>query len=370
MLDEDDRDENLMTTTFDSASVAADGFMVGRARAVRLADVQRTTVEWLWSQRIPRGAITILDGDPGLGKSTLMADIAARVTTGNVMPFANNRAEPGNVILMSAEDHIANTIKPRLEAAGADTQRVAAFVSVATPEDPDAMPTLASEDVAALEELIVDENASLVIVDPLAAYLPAGTDAHKDTDVRRVLRALAAMAQRTAVAIVIVRHLRKGEGPALYRGSGSIGIIGAARSGLLVAPGPNGTLYLAATKSNLGKKAPTVTWHLADAGEVARVEWGAIAEGVDADSLAVVTGGSSEVSKAADELEAILADGPVPANDATQQVIDRIRCSPATVRRAREQLGVVCTQERNPDGRAQRWIWKLREPAVDEMHDE
>lgn len=338
-------------------------------RTVCLANVEPERVEWLWDGRIPRGMLALVDGDPGLGKSTLTLDLVARVTTGAPMPCATDAARrpPANVLVMSAEDHLSATIRVRLDAAGADMARVHAVVAMPRIGEPDAPPALTPEGIAGLESAIRFHRAALVVIDPLMAYLGAGVDAYRDQDVRRVLHLLAACAERTGAAILIVRHLRKGAGPALYRGGGSIGIAGAARSVMLVAtdPADESARVIAIVKSNLAPSVPALRWRLVDTGGVARVEWLGPAEGLTADELAAVPEGRTRdtaadpIDHAIDGLRQVLADGPVPALEAEREVRDYASCSRATVRRAREQIGVLCERQRTASGRTAGWVWHL-----------
>jgi hypothetical protein len=332
-------------------------------RTVCLADVEPEHVRWLWAGRVPSGHLTLIDGDPGLGKSTLTLDLVARVTTGAPMPDepAGVRRPPAAVVLMTAEDHPATTIRPRLDAAGADVRRVHAITAMPRARDPEAPPTLAPEDVARLELVIREHHAALVIVDPLMAYLPGDIDAYRDQDVRRTLRPLAAVAERTGAAIVIVRHLRKGSGSALYRGGGSIGIVGAARSALMVAAAPreedapdDGVRVIAPVKSNLGPMAPALRWRLVDTGGVARIEWLGVADGVTADALAAPPPARSSDGKldaAINALRDVLSEGPVAARQAHAMVIEMVGCGERTVEAARARLGVEPIRVRTPDGR-------------------
>jgi hypothetical protein len=246
----------------------------------RLADVKPERVEWLWPGWLPRGKPVTLDGDPGLGKSTLALEITATVTTGGVWPDGTRCDYPGAVLLMSAEDGLADTVRPRADAAGADVTMVHAIEGVPMIDEFGEVtlrpPTLA--DVVALEEAIVQTGARLLIVDVIMAYLPNGTDSHRDQDVRRVLSRLAGAADRTGCTVLLLRHLNKAKGgDPLYRGGGSIGIVGAARAGMLVAADPDDPerRVLASVKSNLGPSPESQAYRLVDAGEhgVARVQW-------------------------------------------------------------------------------------------------
>jgi len=222
-----------------------------------LADVEARPVAWVWERWIPRGALTILDGDPGLGKSTLMMDLAARITRGWGMPPAGDGAggEPAGVLLLTAEDALDVTVRPRLDAAGADPARVHALEAVKTGDDE--RPPVLPWDLALVESLIAYKGVRLIVADPIMAYLDGQLDAHRDQDVRRLLHQLMLLADRTGTAIVLVRHLNTLTGPpALYRGGGSIGIIGAVRSALLVGRHPSEAHHyvLASNKCNLAAR--------------------------------------------------------------------------------------------------------------------
>jgi putative DNA primase/helicase len=245
-----------------------------------LADVEPERVSWLWPGRIPVGKLVTLDGDPGLGKSTLALSFGAPITTGAPWPDGSLCEHRGAVLLLSAEDGLADTVRPRLDAAGADVTKVHAIEGVPIIDEHGERvlrpPTLA--DVAALEEAINRTGARLLVIDVVMAYLPDGTDSHKDQDIRRVLSRLAALADRTGCTILLLRHLNKASGrDPLYRGGGSIGIVGAARAGLLVAPDPDDPerRVLASVKSNLGPAPDSLAYRLVEAGEfgVARVQW-------------------------------------------------------------------------------------------------
>ncbi|OBI07067.1 AAA family ATPase [Mycobacterium scrofulaceum] len=245
-----------------------------------LAEVTPERVAWLWEGRVPAGKLVTLDGDPGLGKSTLALAFAAIVATGGQWPDGTRCEHPGDVVLLSAEDGVADTIRPRADAAGADPARI--HVVRGVPVDDNGalrLPTLA--DVEQLRQVITDTSARLVIIDVLMAYLPVTTDSHKDQDIRSVLARLSALAEETGATILLLRHLNKGKGAdPLYRGGGSIGIVGAARAGMLVAPDPEDpdVRVLAWTKSNLAPAPDSLNYRLVDAPEhgCARVVWGGV----------------------------------------------------------------------------------------------
>jgi hypothetical protein len=224
--------------------------------AERLSQIKSATIQWLWEPYLPRGKLAILDGDPGVGKSLLTIDLAARLSRGVQLPNGSPAGRPHVTILLSAEDGAADTTRPRAEAAGADLDQVIAIdVSAGTPLFfPARLPEL--------EELIREHRADLVVIDPVMAFLPPEVAATLDQCVRRGLGPLAALAARTDCAILLVRHLRKSDGGhAVHRGLGSIGIIAAARTGLLAARHPaDPTLgVLAVTKANLSGSGPSLS---------------------------------------------------------------------------------------------------------------
>lgn len=239
---------------------------------------QRTT--WLWNGFLPFGRIVLLDGDPKLGKSTLLLDIAARYTTAQPMPFDEGpTAEPRDVIVLSAEDAAADTIRPRLEAAGADLSMVHVVTAVKDKDDERHFTIM--EDQERLENLAQRVNAGFIIVDPLVAYL-GGMDFHRDQDVRRVMRALNGIAERRNLCVCAIRHMNKSKSADLiYRGGGSIGVIGAARVGLLLGKHPTDWAttedrVFAVAFSNLSKIPQGIRMTLKDdaATGTAKVVWG------------------------------------------------------------------------------------------------
>src|SRR5215210_2322197 len=210
----------------------------------RLDTVVAQDVAWVIPGRAALGFITMLDGDPGLGKSTLLTDWVARLTTGRPILGGVSQA-PAGVVLLSGEDHLQSTIQPRMRAAGADLSRVlylnrvpniGAFASTSADVHPLNIPS----DLFYLELAVRNVDAALVIVDPITLFLDAGVNANDGGDVRRALDPLLELAERMGFAVILVRHLSKAsEGPAIYRGLGSISFGGMARFGMILGQHPD-----------------------------------------------------------------------------------------------------------------------------------
>ncbi len=311
-----------------SAEMAADR---PQAVIVRLDAVQAQPVDWLWEGRIPLGAVTLIEGDPNLGKSTLTADLAARVSRGWRMPPDGGPMpdlQPAGVLLLSAEDSLEQTIKPRLEAAGADTSRIVAFTAVRDSSG-DERPPVLPYDLTELETTIMQHAARLVVVDPLMAYLDSEINAHRDQDVRHAMHRFKLLAERTGVALVVVRHLNKlGGGSAIYRGGGSIGIIGAARSALLVGrdPSDRSTCVIASVKSNLSRPPASLRYRLESATvngvEVGRIGWMGECD-LTADDLVArpePPRAKSKAEQCADAIRELIGDGAIKSDELDQQL--------------------------------------------------
>jgi DNA polymerase I-like protein with 3'-5' exonuclease and polymerase domains len=305
---------------------------------IMLSEVQAETVEWLWERRIPLGKITVLDGDPGLGKSVLTTDLAARVTTGRAMPYGFQKRESAGVVILSAEDGAGDTIRPRFDAAGGDPTKV---VLLGT-EEMLAIP----EDLGTIERAIKQVDAKLVIVDPIMAFMGEEVNPNSDKEVRRALTPVKQLAERLGVAVLIVRHLNKTPGGNhLYRGGGSIGIIGAARVGLLVGPHPDDEdlRVLAGQKSNLGPFPESLKYRIETAeNDSARVSYEGTVEMKPQDLLKGPQG--EEERSAADEarhfLRSVLAEGVRKESNSVKAEAKSLGISETTLNRVKRSIGV------------------------------
>lgn len=338
---------------------------------VRLSDVRPEPVAWLWPGRIALGKLTLIAGDPGLGKSFLTLDMAARVSRGWAWPDAPGVATtPGGVVLLNAEDGVADTIRPRLDAAGADVTRIVtleAVRSVGANGRESARAFDLSRDLSALEDAIQSvEGCRLVVIDPVAAYL-GGVDSHKNAEVRGLLTPLGAIAERHGVAVVAVTHLNKSAGgPAIYRAMGSLAFAAAARAAWVVSKdraGPHRRLLLP-IKNNIAMDTGGLAYRIEPLGVdgCPVVEWEPDPVNVSADDALAGDrgegGGRSERDDAAEWLVNQLAKGPQAAKDVERDASEA-GYSFATVRRAKAAIGVV---SRKPAFGGP-WEWTL--PAQD-----
>lgn len=329
---------------------------------VRLSSVQRERVEWLWDQRIPLGKITLIDGDPGLGKSLLSIDIAARITQGRRMPDGSPGFE-GDVVMMSAEDGLGDTIRPRLELAGADLDRVISLATLPAPEGQERVAVI-PDDLPHLISVVQETSAALVIIDPLMAFLSSRINAHRDQDVRRALAPLALAAGKHRFAVVVIRHLNKSSATTnpLYRGGGSIGIGGAARSAMVIAEDPDNheRRILAPTKSNLGPRTSSLAYRIEAEDDVPRIVWDGTS---DHTAEALLTQSTAEQksqrTQAKDFLREVLAEGPMDSAK-VQAMAEDHGLKRNTVWNAKKELGVRARKV----GYQGAWSWELSKEST------
>ena len=325
---------------------------------VRISDVQREEVSWLWNHRIPRGKLTFIDGDPGEGKSFLSLALATAITRGFGLPGEKEPREPETVLIMNAEDGLADTIRPRLEDMGADISRVVALRGLTDEEGQERSLTLADLDV--IEKAIVEHRPALVIVDPIIAYV-AGKDTHRANEVRGLLAPLAALAEKYKCAILAIRHLNKGTSKAAYRGQGSIDFLAACRSAFLAGEDPEnpGQKVLCHIKANLGPKTPSLTYTINEG----RFLWGGESDITAEQVLADQAGGEERnlLEDAKRFLRDLLRDGPLPSSEVKRQAKEA-GIAERTVWRAKTTLGVKAVKGGFEGG----WKWSLPPEACQE----
>jgi len=319
---------------------------------VNMADVEPETVDWLWQPYIPKRKVTLLEGDPGIGKSWVSLAIATAVSLGKGLP-GQEPGEPSNTLLASAEDGLGDTIRPRLDAMGADVSRVVAI---------DGALTLDDAGFTLLEDYINTVKPVLLIIDPLVGYLGAAVDIHRANETRSVMARLAKLAETHQLAILAVRHLSKyGGAKPIYRGLGSIDFSAACRSVLLAGCDAENSQKrgIVQIKSNLAQSVPSIGFELRDGG----FYWTGESDLTAARILAVEDSGEGKTARdeAADFLRDELANGPVE-----WQQIEKDRkaagITEITLRRAREYLCVKIRRDGEPGRKGGgRSVWALPE---------
>jgi hypothetical protein len=354
---------------FEGADDGADGAPARRVGGLEYAlasEVEQRPVRWLWPGRFASGKMGILAGFPDTGKTNLACDIAARVSAGLEWPDGSGRAERGRALFMSAEDDPADTLAPRLQAAGADLANVA-FVGMTVRTREGARMLNLGEDLDRLSRLVdALGGVRLLVIDPISAYLGGRIDGHRNTEVRAVLSPVGEWAERHGAAVVCVTHFNKGgSGRALYRITDSLAFTASARTAWVVVEerddvlGLSGRKLMLKGKNNLAGDPGGLAYRLEGVelpGGVAasRVAWdGAVSVSADeAMEPPQQARRSPARDSAAEFLDELLALGPVRADEAEAAAADAGH-SGAAVRRARTALGVASTRR---DGA---WWWSI-----------
>jgi putative DNA primase/helicase len=336
----------------------------------RISEIPSQKISWLWPSRIPLGKLSYFAGDPGLGKSFVTLDIAARVTLGSQWPDgAASIGQRGSVIILSAEDDAADTIRPRLEAAGADLSKALILQAVrrAKANGGDSLEQFnLATDLDALQDAVTSVgDVRLIILDPISAYL-GNTDSHINAKVRGLLTPIAELARVLQVAIVAVDHLSKSNCQALYRPNGSIAFTAAARAVWFFAKNPDdpaqrlflpGKLNLAPDQTGLSYTLKMVK------PDVVVVSWGGpVTKSVNEVLQPEPAEQRSEHLEAMEWLRGRLSKGSVPSTQVRTEA-NAAGFSWSTVRRAKETLGIKPTK----DGFQAGWSWIL--PAAEDAHE-
>ena len=341
---------------------------------VLASEVKPQIVRWLWPNYIPFGKVTLFDGDPGLSKSTVCLDLVARSTRGWDMPDGTEPGcPPAGAVVVNLEDGTGDTIRPRLEAAGAALEKVRIISSIRGTDGVERTPTVPI-DLPYIEAAIVNVGAKVLILDPFVAVLGSETDSHRDQDIRRVLALLAALAEKTRVAIICVRHLNKsgGQNPK-YRGGGSIGFIGAARAAFLFGekPGEEGRCVFAPVKGNLWRGKPPALEFTVSEKEV-EIEGQEVVQPIiswqgrsneTATSILAQPKNDEELNAFADAkdfLLEVLKDGP-KSSEAISCEARRAKVAQRTLERAKATLGI--RSKKIGFGEGQHWVWSWPDEA-------
>ena len=336
----------------------------------RLSDIEAMPVSWLWRGRIARGKVSIIAGNPGLGKSQVTASIAAIVTTRGSWPVDRSQCTPGDVVFLSAEDDPADTLRPRLEAAGANLHRVHVTDAVilgytGEGQQQNRVFSLQRGLVALSVKLAELGDVSAVVIDPITAYL-GDVDSHRNAEVRALLAPLSELAAQRGTAIIGVSHLNKSAGTeALMRVTGSLAFVAAARAAYLVAQDPENPArrFFLPMKNNIGPASAGLAFRIEGAPvqsaagplETSLVVWDSEPVSMTADEVmrTQVPEHGSALREAEEWLREILRK-PTPATEISRMAADA-GIARKTLRRASESLRIV----KEKTGMRAGWVWSF-----------
>ena len=322
-------------------------------KLIHMEDVVSKEVEWLWYPYIPYGKITIIEGDPGEGKKTLVLKLAAALSRGLPLPCDDDKEyEPIHIIYQTAEDGIEDTIKPRLEKAGADCSMIRVI------DETDKELSMTDD---RLEQAIIDTGARLIILDPIQAYIGATVDMHRANEIRPVLKHLGIIAEKHNCAIILIGHMNKASGSkSTYRGLGSIDIQATARSVLLVArlrDKPN-IRIMAHDKSSLAPAGDAIGFEMTE-------DNGMVCIGpydITIDEL--LSGNEGRGKKKLDIAENFIkeyfgSNKVIPSNEIMMEAAKR-SIKRNTLLSAKKKLGITSDKEKAEDGTIY-WTWVMPE---------
>ena len=301
-------------------------------------------MQWLWHPYIPFGKLTIIQGDPGEGKTTLALRLAAACSTGNPLPGMESM-EPFNVIYQSAEDGMGDTIKPRLMEAGADLDRVLSIV-----EDKKQLSLLDER----IEKAIREHNARLMILDPIQGYIGSRVDINRANEIRTVLKSVSSVAERTGCAIVLIGHLNKASGTSsAYRGLGSIDFRAAARSVLLIGRLKNDPTVrvIVHDKSSLAPEGKSLAFGL---GDEEGFRWLDGYDGITSEELLYGFTAETKTSAAEELIRSMLAGGQEIMAENVFRAAEGKGISRRTVNEAKKAIPNIVTRKNS-----KYWFWSL-----------
>lgn len=317
--------------------------MTKELKLINMEDVEVKEVEWLWYPYIPYGKITILQSDPGTGKTTLMLQLAAWLSKGESLPLAEKESTPINIIYQTAEDGLEDTIKPRLLKSGADCSKILVI---------DESEGELSMNDERIEEAINKTGAKLVILDPIQAYVGSNVDLNRANEIRPVLKQLGVVAEKYNCAIVLIGHMNKSSNSkSTYRGLGSIDFQATARSVLIVGrlKDKPSIRIIGHDKSSLAQEGKPMAFEIDEQG----FRW--IGEyDISMEDILSGTGTESKMKLAENFLKDILKDGEKLQADVLSKS-NLMGISKRVLDEAKKSIGVISTKK----GKA--WYWELEE---------
>ena len=309
------------------------------------SEVEEKAVEWLWYPYIPYGKITVLQGDPGDGKSTFIQHIVSIVTKGGELPDGQSFSAFHNVIYQCSEDSTSDTIKPRLVSAGADCTRVA-FI-----EEDDCPLTINDQRI---EQALQKTGARLLVLDPIQAYLPPDGDVLNPVRMRSIMRNLIVMADRYCCAVVLIGHMTKAAGgKKLYRGLGSIDLAAIARSVLMISRDPDNQdiRYLFPVKTNLAYEGRPISFSMSK--ETGFQMIGQVDQLMQTETIGTEEHNLNKLQKAENLLKELLSSGTLPTRKILAEM-DKAGIGERTARTAAKNIGVTAIRKNN----AWHWAWE------------
>lgn len=314
-----------------------------KLKMIRMSEVQSQEIEWLWYPFIPYGKLTIIQGDPGDGKTTMVLNLAAKLSKGEALDENMKVTEPVNVIYQTAEDGLADTVKPRLELAGADCERIIVI------DESDKSLSMVDE---RLEQAIVRTGARLLILDPIQAYLGGGMDMNRANEARDMTKKLGALAEKTKCAIILIGHMNKASGnKAAYRGMGSIDFFAVARSVLLVGrvEGESNTRAVVQIKNNLAAFGHPKAFALSEDG----FKWLGNYEITVDEVLGGITPKANKMEQAKQMLRELAETQSAVLSNEIFDRANELGISKRTLENAKKELGVQTRKINNA------WYWEL-----------
>ena len=314
-----------------------------KLKMIRMSEVQSQEIEWLWYPFIPYGKLTIIQGDPGDGKTTMVLNLAAKLSKGEALDENMKVTEPVNVIYQTAEDGLADTVKPRLELAGADCERIIVI------DGSDKSLSMVDE---RLEQAIVRTGARLLILDPIQAYLGGGMDMNRANEARDMTKKLGALAEKTKCAIILIGHMNKASGnKAAYRGMGSIDFFAVARSVLLVGrvEGESNTRAVVQIKNNLAAFGHPKAFALSEDG----FKWLGDYEITVDEVLGGITPKANKMEQAKQMLRELAETQSAVLSNEIFDRANELGISKRTLENAKKELGVQTRKINNA------WYWEL-----------